>query len=331
MPYDGGVRRRRVYSVVDAREVVGRHRLLRVRAHFPRTVADVSAAGSGGPGDSGAGSGAAEWTGRWCCGGPEWAEHPEVAAAVGAGAEGGLGGAAGGAAGGSQFWMEFGDWAGVFDAVWVCQLFPASWTAPRSTYPEADPLVVEGRWNRENRERALCGGGPGQTSWWANPQFRLVLPGRTQVYLTLTQQDRRYRPRPNRLNGQAPFEKRLVAGGGPADSRGAKAGQGDGGGRGRAGGGDGWEYEHGIGMVVVRRSAVEASRAGMPLRRADMELVTSPFRRARDVGIYSVRPADDRCARHLGGGWGCGWLRAGDGADAGAGGQSGCAAMQRRR
>jgi hypothetical protein len=289
--YDGGVRRRRAYTVMDARQVLGRHRLIRLRAHFPRVEDAEGGPGPGGVAD-GAGEGAArrwpaEWAGRWCSGGPEWAQHPEVAAALGVASEGGHAATDGAGASGCEFWMEFGDWAGVFDSAWVCQLFPASWAAPRSTYPDADPLVAEGRWSRDSRQ-PLCGGGPEQASWWANPQFRLVLPGRTQVYLTLTQEDRRYRPRPNRLNGQAPFEKRFVPGGadghGAADAehaRDARAGQGPAG---------PWEYRHAIGMVVVRRAALEAARAGTPLRRADMELATSSFRRGRDVGIYSVTP-----------------------------------------
>ncbi len=105
-------------------------------------------------------------------------------------------------------------------------------------------------------------------------QFRLVLPGRAQVYLTLTQEDRRYRPRAGRLNGQGPFEKRLYAAAGAAG-----------------------EYAHAIGLVVVRRAVLEAARAGAPLRRADAELVSAPFRRARDVGIYSVRPVRACAAR----------------------------------
>ena len=278
---DGGVRPRRLYTVLDAREVLGRHRLLRLRAHFPRAVPDDCRPAAGGTAEAAPEAGPTEWSGAWCDGGPEWAEYPDVRAAVGMG-----GGGGGGKLEAGEFWMCWGDWERVFDAVWVCQLFPASWAAPRSTYPDADPLVVEGRWNRDNRERPLCGGGPSQPSWWANPQFRLVLPGRAQVYLTLTQEDRRYRPRPNRLNGQAPFEKRLAGPARPktAEQRSAGGGAGEDG-----GGGAGREYEHAIGMVVVRRSALQAARAGAPLRRADMELATASFRRARDVGIYSAR------------------------------------------
>jgi hypothetical protein len=110
--FAGGLRTRRAYSVLDARDVAGRHRLLRIRPHFPRAPRPPAP----GDGEAEGEAAAAEWSGAWCEGGPEWADHPEVRAALAA-----AGAPAGGGDGG-DFGMGWGDWAEAFDCAWVCQV-----------------------------------------------------------------------------------------------------------------------------------------------------------------------------------------------------------------
>jgi len=77
-----------------------------------------------------------------------------------------------------------------------------------STSPQAEPLVLESAWSKAHQ---LCGGSPkkGNPSWWRNPQFRLqlVTGERTQVFITLSQQDPRFNPNAMKPNGDNPFRR----------------------------------------------------------------------------------------------------------------------------
>ena len=158
-----------------------------------------------------------------------------------------------------------------FHVLHVCQLFPASWRVPLSTDGEPEPLVLQGTWRRATN---MCGGAPrkGNKTWWRNPQFLLTLASgeRTQVFVTVSQEDPRYQPNDGAPNGRKPFKKPTRA----VD-----------------------EYACAIGVAVVRKKVLAAKRKGAQLQRADVELMSRPFRRCRDAAVATPKILDPRPSR----------------------------------
>lgn len=148
--FGGDFRKRRVYGLLDVQEPAPGRRFLKLRSYF----------------------GPAQWRGKWSNDSPEWLDDPEMRAALRHDP----------ARAGDTFWMEFDDWIRYMTMLHICQMYPASWEVSRSTHPDPDPYVLEGVWSKERR---LCGGSlrKGNSTWWANPQFRMRLSARTQVIL----------------------------------------------------------------------------------------------------------------------------------------------------
>jgi len=137
-----------------------------------------------------------------------------------------------------------------------------------STDPEPEPLVLQGVWRKA---LGTCSGSPkkGTPYWWRNPQFILTLSSRerTQVFVTISQEDVRYNPNGSAANGKTPFKKPT------ANPR---------------------EYSVAIGVAVVRKNVLQNKKKGSQLQRADIELISRPFRRSRDVSVTTPKILDPR-------------------------------------
>jgi len=182
MPYNAGLRRRRLYSILEAQEPVAGKRFLKMRQNLGKERAWQTDRP------------AWRWTGQWAAGASEWQSNADIRTALDPSSR---------ALDPGQFWIAFEDWAKYFDVLYVCQVFPASWMTPMSTDPEPEPLVMHGTWRKAN---STCGGSPkkGNAYWWKNPQFVLSLASgeRTQVFVTVSQEDPRYNPNGSASNGK---------------------------------------------------------------------------------------------------------------------------------
>lgn len=237
-----------MYSILETREPVAGRRFLKMQLNLGRNRPWTSDCP------------AWRWTGHWAAGAPEWASNADIRIdldATGRGLDPG------------QFWVSFEDWARYFDVLYVCQLFPASWRVPMSTDPDPEPLVFKGTWRKAN---GTCGGSPkkGNPHWWKNPQFILSLASRerTQVFVTVSQEDPRYNPAPGAANGKGPFKKPTKM---PFDN-----------------------YLVAIGVAVVRKRVLQEKKKGSQLQRADVELISRPFRKNRDVSVTTPKILDPR-------------------------------------
>ena len=256
--YNGGLRRRRVYSILEALEPVSGRRFLRLQENLARERAWHAQAHDAKQHDRQSW----RWTGEWAAGAAEWLVNPDIRAHLDPQSRGLPAG---------QFWITFEDWARYFHVLHVCQLFPASWRVPLSTDGEPEPLVLQGTWRRATN---MCGGAPrkGNKTWWRNPQFLLTLASgeRTQVFVTVSQEDPRYQPNDGAPNGRKPFKKPTRA----VD-----------------------EYACAIGVAVVRKKVLQGKRKGSQLQRADVELMSRPFRRCRDAAVATPKILDPRPSR----------------------------------
>ena len=255
---NGGLRRRRVYSILEALEPVSGRRFLRLQENLARERAWHAQAHDAKQHDRQSW----RWTGEWAAGAAEWLVNPDIRAHLDPQSRGLPAG---------QFWITFEDWARYFHVLHVCQLFPASWRVPLSTDGEPEPLVLQGTWRRATN---MCGGAPrkGNKTWWRNPQFLLTLASgeRTQVFVTVSQEDPRYQPNDGAPNGRKPFKKPTRA----VD-----------------------EYACAIGVAVVRKKVLQGKRKGSQLQRADVELMSRPFRRCRDAAVATPKILDPRPSR----------------------------------
>lgn len=99
--------------------------------------------------------------------------------------------------------MRFEDWKANYNRVYVCKIFPSTWTqysvacewkgnTAGGTYPN---LHQDQKHTEENKEQAsaaldTC------DKWFNNPQFRLSVTKRTQVIISLMQEDSNISKRP---------------------------------------------------------------------------------------------------------------------------------------
>ncbi|EKX41715.1 hypothetical protein GUITHDRAFT_141718 [Guillardia theta CCMP2712] len=234
--FDGDFKSHCVYSILDVKEPAVGMRFMKLK---PNVQTNSS-----------------PWSGMWSNDGPEWVANPEIAKALDYDK----------ASMGGSFWMTFEDWTRYFHVLHICQLFPPSWYVPRSTHPQPEPLVVQGAWRKTAR---LCGGLPkmGNPNWWQNPQVMLKLATgeKTQVFISVTQQDSRFNPDYERGASTPSFRKPFKE---PA------------------------EYNVAIGVAVVRKRVLEGKKLGSQLKRADVELMSKPFKRSRDVVISAPKILD---------------------------------------
>jgi hypothetical protein len=179
-----------------------------------------------------------EWTGCWADFGPEWEnvqrdypDAPDWMLNYRSENDG-------------TFWMVFEDFCRYFNMIYVCIHFPTSWSEE----------VLRGRWDAASN----AGGCPNKNNdWWTNPIYRISVSTRTQLFVSMSQQDMR-------CYGNKDEQKQHTN----------------------------WNnYQNAIGFVVTTEDAVaKAMRMkekgeDTSLRRADMIARGFPFKRDRDVAL----------------------------------------------
>jgi len=143
--FDGGIVRGHAYSIIDVKE---HHDLKFMQIRNPW--------------------GMKEWKGRWADHAPEWDDLPQDAPDWMQNYRPDDDGV---------FWMLFDDFIRYFNTIYVCIMFPSSWTEE----------FVKGRWTQE-----ASGGHPRHpNSWWLNPTYRLTVYAKTQLFISLAQKDMR--------------------------------------------------------------------------------------------------------------------------------------------
>jgi hypothetical protein len=91
-----------------------------------------------------------------------------------------------------NWWMQWSDWIANYNRVYVCKLFPSSWSQ-YSNHGEwkgnsaGGPYPVQADRDEENKE----GHAKMDTNdrWFNNPQYRLTVTKKTQVIISLMQED----------------------------------------------------------------------------------------------------------------------------------------------
>lgn len=88
--------------------------------------------------------------------------------------------------------MEFSDWFANFTKIYVCKIFPATWsqysiTSEWKGNTAGGPYPVQADRDEENKEVATQL--DSNDKWFNNPQFRFSVTKKTQVIISLMQED----------------------------------------------------------------------------------------------------------------------------------------------
>ena len=104
-----------------------------------------------------------------------------------------------------NFWMHFEDWKANYSRVYLCKIFPSTWSqfsvasewkgnTAGGNYPNlhVDPTKTTEEAKDQNNAQTL----DTNDRWFNNPQFRLTVTKRTQVIISLMQEDFNISQRP---------------------------------------------------------------------------------------------------------------------------------------
>jgi len=127
------------------------------------------------------GPGPGEWNGRFCDEDEAWDDQLKLREKLGYQFKND-----------GNWWMDYKDWKANYNKVYVCKIFPSTWSqfsirgewvgkthgGPYPTEADRDEESKEAKTHLDTNEK-----------WFNNPQYRLTVTKKTQVIISLMQQD----------------------------------------------------------------------------------------------------------------------------------------------
>jgi calpain, invertebrate len=126
-------------------------------------------------------SGNAEWNGRFCDDDDSWDDQKQLKERLGYQFKND-----------GNWWMEWSDWKKNFNKIYVCKVFPSTW-AQFSIHGEWKGITNGGPYiflaDRDEEAKDASVQLDTDDKWFNNPQFRLSVNKKTQVIISLMQDD----------------------------------------------------------------------------------------------------------------------------------------------
>ena len=102
-----------------------------------------------------------------------------------------------------NWWMRFEEWKSNYNKVYVCKIFPSTWTQfsvqgewKGNTAGGNFPFLDDVKKNEESKEESLAALLDTNDKWFNNPQYRVTVTKRTNVIISLMQEDFNISKRP---------------------------------------------------------------------------------------------------------------------------------------
>lgn len=134
------------------------------------------------------GTGQGEWTGAFADENEEWDDHPKLKESLDYQFKND-----------GNWWMDYGAWKENYNKVYVCKIFPANWAqysiaGEWSGNSNGGGYPVQADRDEENKDAQIHL--DTNDKWFNNPQYRISVTKKTQVIISLMQEDELISGRP---------------------------------------------------------------------------------------------------------------------------------------